>query len=245
MNKKLLKSAILALLCASSLLSAQLFNTRNRADRLEWIDFKKYSWGFYLNMNDFDYNFSEIDKNQKMVTSKTSSSFGAGLIGRMRLNEHLDLKLEPGMQFLERELIFKRAEVLATNPQDIESFTSRKIKSTYVDVPLLLEFHGNRWFNSRVYVAGGVNWLINLQSQEKSRDDNMNGVFRTTTHNLAWSAELGIQFYFSKFKLTPGFRGTFVINNELVRDNPSTPDYWAGSLSRLNTRAFMFILKFE
>ena len=245
MNKKLLKSAILALLCVSSLLSAQYFNTRNRADRLEWIDFKKYSWGFYLNMNDFDYNFSEIDKNQKMVTSKTSSSFGAGLIGRMRLNEHLDLKLEPGMQFLERELIFKRAKVLAANPQDIETFTSRKIKSTYVDVPLLLEFHGNRWFNSRVYVAGGVNWLINLQSQEKSRDDNMNGVFRTTTHNLAWSAELGIQFYFSKFKLTPGFRGTFVINNELVRDNPSTPDYWAGSLSRLNTRAFMFILKFE
>ena len=119
MNKKLLKSAILALLCVSSQLSAQYFNTRNRADRLEWIDFKKYSWGFYLNMNDFDYNVSEIDKNQKMVTSKTSSSFGAGLIGRMRLNEHLDLKLEPGMQFLESELIFKRAEVLATNPQDI------------------------------------------------------------------------------------------------------------------------------
>jgi outer membrane protein W len=80
----------------------------------------------------------------------------------------------------------------------------REIKSTLIDVPVLLELHGQRWYNSRPYVAAGVNYVVNLQSNATSTDDNMQGIFRSTTHNFAWSAEMGIQFYFNKFKLTPG-----------------------------------------
>ena len=119
------------------------------------------------------------------------------------------------------------------------------MKSTYVDVPVMLELHGNRWFNSRPYAAAGVNWLVNLQSNEKSVNDNLQGTFRTRTNNFAWSAEIGIQFYFSKFKLTPAIRGTFLINNELVQDNATTPNYWTGTMSSLKTNALMFVLKFE
>jgi hypothetical protein len=54
----------------------------------------------------------------------------------------------------------------------------------------------------------------------------MQQVFRSTTHNFAWSAEMGIQFYFNKFKLTPAIRGTFFMNNEMVADNATTPPYW-------------------
>ena len=90
-----------------------------------------------------------------------------------------------------------------------------------------------------------MNWLVNIQSQQNSVNDNMQGTFRTITNNFAWSAELGIQFYFSRFKLTPAVRGTFVLNNELVADYPNTPPYWAGALSSINSRAVMFVLKFE
>ena len=89
----------------------------------------------------------------------------------------------------------------------------------------------------------GVN--LNLQSNSKAADDNAQGLFRTTASNLAWSAELGIQFYFSRFKLTPGFRGTFMINDEMVADNPETPPYWTSAISSAKTRALMFVLKFE
>lgn len=246
---KILKSAIVLALGLSASVNAQ-FRNSNRADKLEWMDHKKYSWGFFLNANRYDYKMILDPKNgmegrRNLVSSKPTYSFGAGLIGKMKINEHLDLRLEPGLQFVERELTFEGAKVLATQPEDIPSFTMRRVKSTYIDVPLLVEFHGIRWYNSRPYVAGGVNWLVNLQSQQDNTNDNIEGTFRTTTHNFAWSAELGIQFYFSRFKLTPAFRGTFVLNNELVADNPSTPPYWAGALSSLNTRAFMFILKFE
>ncbi|MCS3869022.1 hypothetical protein J3D55_001938 [Chryseobacterium ginsenosidimutans] len=121
----------------------------------------------------------------------------------------------------------------------------REIKTTLVDVPVLLEFHGNRWYNSRPYIAAGVNYIVNLQSNSDSTDDNMQQVFRSTTHNFAWSAEMGVQFYFSKFKLTPAIRGTFIMNNEIVADNATTPPYWTSAMSTLQTRAVFFVLKFE
>ena len=245
--KKILISSILTL--GFSLIKAQ-FRNNDRADRLEWMDHKKYSWGFFLNVNNFDYKLvldpqKGMNKLVNTVETKSSYGFGAGLIGKMRLNEYLDLRLEPGLQFVDRELTFNGASVLARQEQDMEAFTKRKVKSTYIDVPLLLEFHGLRWYNSRPYIAGGVNWLVNIQSQQNSVNDNMQGTFRTITNNFAWSAELGIQFYFSRFKLTPAVRGTFVLNNELVADYPNTPPYWAGALSSINSRAVMFVLKFE
>lgn len=87
--------------------------------------------------------------------------------------------------------------------------------------------------------------MMNLQSNSKSEEDNQQGIFRTTSSNFAWSAELGIQLYFSKFKLTPAIRGTFMINDETVADNAETPPYWTSALSSMKTRAFMFVLKFE
>ena len=182
--------------------------------------------------------------NQNLVQSKPTYSFGAGLIARMRLNDNFDLRLEPGLQFVDRELTFdtqvNSTELTLTNADRI-----RKVKSTYVDVPLLLEFHMDRWYNSRPYVAGGFNYMMNLQSNAKSADDNQQGIFRSTTHNFGWSAEMGIQFYFSRFKLTPGFRGTFFFNNEMVADNAGTPPYWTAAINTMQTRAFMFVLKFE
>jgi hypothetical protein len=35
------------------------------------------------------------------------------------------------------------------------------------------------------------------------------------------------------------------MNNEKVADNATTPPYWASAISTLQTRAVMFVLKFE
>ncbi len=197
-----------------------------------------------------------MNENQNLVTSKESYSFGAGLIAKWRLNDYLDVRLEPGLQFAQRQLTFNTQsnDIYAggslTNPPFMpiplqEKDKVREIKSTLVDIPVMLELHGQRWYNSRPYVAAGVNYIVNLQSNASSTDDNMQGIFRSTTHNFAWSAEMGIQFYFNKFKLTPGIRGTFFMNNEKVADNATTPPYWASAVSTLQTRAIMFVLKFE
>lgn len=244
-----------------TLAQAQLFRTRDRMDNLEAMDYKKLSYGFFLNLNQYDYKIVldpvyGVDGTRNLVESKPSYSFGAGLIGRARLNDNFDLRLEPSLQFVQRKLTFdtqvnsKYFTGTNTNPPFTpinltDADKSREIKSTYVDIPLLLEIHGDRWYNSRPYAAAGIDYAINLQSNSTSEDDNRQGIFRSTTTNFGYTAEIGIQFYFSRFKLTPAFRGTFFTNNELVSDNPDTPPYWAAAMRTMQSRAFMFVLKFE
>ena len=260
MNKFLLKALVLASVSFATVANAQ-FRTRNRMDRLEDFDQKKVSWGFYLNANLIDYKIVldpryGMFENHNLVSSKESTSFGAGLIAKFRLNDYLDVRVEPGLQFAQRQLTFNtqsndiyRDGSLTNAPFTpillTEKDKVRDIKSTFVDIPVMLELHGDRWYNSRPYVAAGVNYVVNLQSNSGSTEDNLQQTFRSTTHNFAWSAEMGIQFYFNKFKLTPALRGTFFMNNEMVSDNASTPPYWSAAVSTLQTRAIMFVLKFE
>lgn len=254
---------LVTFLCLVFANAQNLFRIKDRMDRLEGFDDQKYSWGFFLNGNHYDYKLvldpkygMSEDRLRNLVTVKGEYSFGAGLIGKMRLNESLDLRLEPGLQFVQRQLTFNTdsnsrfSMGTTSNPPFqsrvlTESDKHRTLKSTYIDIPLMLEFHGNRWYNSRAYAAAGINYLVNLQSNRSTVDDNAQGIFRTTTHNFGWSVEAGIQFYFSRFKLTPGFRGTFFTNNELVGDNFGTPPYWATAISTAQSRALMFVLKFE
>ena len=261
MIKKLLTCLIFSAVGFTSFSDAQLFRTKDRMDNLEGFDNQKFSYGFYLAANNFDYKLVldpkfGMDGQKNLVQTKSAYSFGAGLIGKLRLNDNLDLRFEPGLQFVEREIHFDTQ----SNSQYFAGTTAypaftpitltdadklRTVKSTYIDIPLLIEVHGDRWYNSRPYAAAGVNWMMNLQSNSKAADDNSLGMFRTTASNFAWSAEIGIQFYFSRFKLTPGFRGTFMMNDEMVPDNASTPPYWSAAMVSAKTRAFMFVLKFE
>ncbi|WP_374445017.1 porin family protein [Epilithonimonas sp.] len=268
MKKRLIKILLLSLALGSNL-HAQTFNnlfrTKDRPENMEAMDTYKFTYGFYLAANNFDYKMVlnpiyGTDGNKNLVESKPTYSFGAGLIGKMRLNEFLDLRIEPGLHFVQRELTFNTFDKVnemypsgyplpdgtlapVIDPTDVDK--KRIVKSTYVDVPILLEIHGDRWYNSRPYAAAGVNYLMNLQSNERSEGDNSVNTFRTTSHNFGWSAEIGIQFYFSRFKLTPALRGTFFTNNELVQDKSSTPPYWTPAISTMQSRAFMLVLKFE
>lgn len=260
-KKKFIKTIMLSVIGLHSVLNAQLFRTRDRMDNLEGFDDQKFSYGFFLAGNNFDYKLVldpmfGMDGQKNLVQQKSSTSFGAGLIAKMRINENLDLRIEPGLHFLERELQFdtQSNDQYSGGTNSNQPFTPitltdadkiRKVKATYLDVPVMIELHGDRWYNSRPYIAGGFNWMLNLQSNSKSTDDNQQGIFRTTSSNFAWSAELGLQFYFSRFKLTPAIRGTFMFNNEIVSDNAETPPYWASAISVAKTRAIMFVLKFE
>lgn len=260
MNKFLFKALVLTSVNIALLANAQ-FRTRDRMDKLEGFDEQKFSWGFFLGGSRLDYHTVlnaryGMNGDQNAVHVKEGYGFGAGLIGKMRINDYFDLRIEPGLQFGQREIRYdtQRNDIYSAGSLTNPPFTPialkekdkvRNVKSTLLDIPVMIELHGDRWYNSRPYVAGGLNYIVNLQSNSSSTDDNLQGVFRSTTHNFAYSFEAGIQLYFSKFKLTPAIRGTFFMNNEVVKDNPTTAPYWTAATTSLQTRAVFFVLKFE
>ena len=85
----------------------------------------------------------------------------------------------------------------------------RRVKSTYVDIPIMLEIHADRWYNSRPYAAAGLNYMVNLQSNSQLLQMIINRGFSSTTHNLH-GREAGIQFY-SQDLVNWDFRGTFCL----------------------------------
>ena len=188
MLKKIIISSLLAVISMTTFCDAQLFRTKDRMDNLEGFDNQKFSYGFFLAVNNFDYKLV-LDKKfgmngqKSLVQTKSSYSFGAGLIGKFRLNDNFDLRFEPGLQFVEREIIFdtqSNDQFSAGTPANLpftprvltDADKLRTVKSTYVDLPVLIEIHGDRWYNSRPYAAVGVNWMMNLQSNSNATDDN-------------------------------------------------------------------------
>ena len=181
MKKTLIKTFSLLFLGMFLFTQAQ-FRNRDRQDRRQEQDSYQYSYGFYLNLNQFDYKLVldpkyGMEDKVNLVQTKPTYSFGAGLIGRMRLNDNFDLRIEPGLQFVERELTFNTQSndqyaADASNPFTPKTLTEadmvRRVKSTYVDIPIMLEIHADRWYNSRPYAAAGLNYMVNLQSNSSA-----------------------------------------------------------------------------
>jgi hypothetical protein len=219
---------------------AQLF-TEEKIINLENMDKKKISWGYFLGFNSYDFQFNyEEDLDDILVDASTG--FQVGLTGDLRLNDHINLRFEPGVYFTTRNIRYNESyfDGLSFNDSDLV----RELKSTYIHLPLLLKFSTNRINNFRPFIIGGVSTALNLSSNEKNPDDNSAGQFRTTRSNYFYEIGFGIDLYLTYFKFTPSIRGVFSFNDELIRDlDPNSP--WTGNVAAMKTRGFFINFTFR
>lgn len=231
---------VLAILLSCNTSFAQLF-TKKKVINLENMDKKVLSWGYFLGFNNYDFKF-EYEQNLEDILVDTSTGFQVGLTGDLRINEHLNLRLEPGVYFTTRNLRYNESyfDGQQFNPSDL----LREVKSTYIHIPLLLKFSTKRINNFRPFIVGGVSTAINLASSEDNPADNSAGQFRMTSNNYFYEIGFGIDLYLLYFKFTPSIRGVFAINDELVRDlDPNSP--WTGNVASMKTRGVFINFTFR
>lgn len=237
MKKTLL---ILVLLIVSQTASAQLFS-KEKIKNNENFDKQRLSWGFFLGLNSYDFQFNyEQDMDDILVESTTG--FNVGLISDLRLNEHLNLRFEPGLFITQRNLQYSPSafQGLEYNSSDL----LREVKSTYVHFPLLLKVSTKRINNFKPFVLAGVSSAINLSSNEENPDDNSVGQFRTKKNMAFYELGFGIDFYLFWFKFTPSIRGVFAFNDEIVRDtDPNSP--WTSNVHTMKTRGVFINFTFQ
>jgi len=232
--------AIFICLCCTLNGAAQLFS-KEKIKNKENLDKEILSWGYYLGFNSYDFKFTyEADLEDILVDN--SSGFQLGLIGDLRLNDYLNLRLEPGVFFVTRNLLYDESyfDGMAFDDADL----TREVKSTYVHFPLLLKASAKRINNFKPFIIGGVSMAINLSSNEDNPDDNSANQFRMTGTSYFYEVGFGIDFYLPYFKFTPSIRGIFAINDELIRDNdPDSP--WTGNVNSMQTRGIFICLAFR
>jgi hypothetical protein len=202
---------------------------------LETIDEPLLNWGYFLGFNQYDFKFEYKDDIPDVLVDK-SFGFNVGLIGEMRINKFLDLRVEPGLHYNLRTLGFPGF--------DNELDAIREVKSTYINFPLLLKVSTKRLGNWKPFLIGGASTSLNLGSNEDAVDDNSSGTFRMKKTTFYYEMGFGIEFYTEYFKFTPSVRGVFAMSNELVPDNnPNSP--WTGNIESMKTRGLFINFTFE
>jgi len=231
---------VLSFIIISQSAFAQLFSSDKILNN-ENVDKQKWSWGYFLGFNSYDFNFDYKEDLKDIQTTKTLG-FNVGLVGNMRINEFLDLRLEPGLFITRRDLIFDTSYFNGFSFNDSDLI--REVRSTYIHIPLLLKFSTKRLNNFKPFIVGGFSTALNLSSNQDNPDDNFNGQFRTKSSMVFYELGAGIDLFFPWFKFTPSIRGVFAFNDEVVRDSdPNSP--WTGNIVSMKTRGLFINFTFQ
>lgn len=231
--------AVVAIIFLSQNTQAQFFSflSKEKLVNLENFDKQKFSWGYTLGFNSYDFKFEYVeDLEHAEVLVDKSTGFNVGLIGDMRINGYINLRLEPVLTFTQRDLTFSQFEE--------ERDYLRSVKSTYIHVPLLVKVSTKRLNNIKPFIVGGISTSFNLSANEDHPEDNSFGRFRMTENTMYYELGFGIDFYLYFFKFTPSIRGVFAMSDELVRDiDPDSP--YTSNISSMKTRGVFINFTFQ
>jgi len=211
--------------------SAQRSNSKIK--NLQNFDQKKIHFGYYIGLNNYNYKLDYLNNPSSEGIINIENSFGlnVGLIGDLKLRKNLNLRFEPGLKTNKLNVLYPNND-------------TREIKSTYIQLPLLLKYGAKRYNNIKPYVLGGLSTSFNLSGNQNSPEDNNNGVFRLKTNTFYYELGFGIDFYLQYFKFSPSIRGVFSLKNEIVPDlDPNSP--WTGNIDKMSTRAIFINFSFH
>ncbi|OZV69209.1 type IX secretion/gliding motility protein PorT/SprT [Winogradskyella aurantia] len=220
---------------------AQLFSKEKVANSVDNIDQKLLTWGYFLGFNSYDFKFN-YNEDLEDILVDNSFGFHLGLVGDLRINDYMNLRLEPGVFFTTRNLRYDESYFNGMEFNDSDLL--REVKSTYVHIPLLLKVSTKRINNFKPFIVGGMSAALNLSSNQDNPDDNSAGQFRMQKNTYFYEIGFGIDFYLLYFKFTPSIRGVFAINDEVVRDaDPNSP--WTGNIAKMQTRGVFINFTFQ
>jgi len=245
LNKILFFTSFLLSL-VSNFVSAQYPEVREKIINLPTFDDRFLHYGYFVGVNSYDFKFSYkkdfYQSTLKDIEVLPSTGFNVGLIGDLRVNKYINIRIEPGLYYSKRDLIFKEHPLFIN-----ESDRLREVKSTYIHLPLMVKFSAARINNFRPFVLTGISKDFNLSSNYKNTDDNYSNVFRTEPQNLNYEIGLGFDFYLFYFKFSPSIRGIFSMQNELIPDSINNPadSPWTGGIDKMVSRGFAINLTFE
>lgn len=202
-------------------------------------DRKQLHFGFSLGLNYYDFHIQEIEdlaalEGYYSVQSVVSPGYTIRIISNLRLGDFWDLRFCPGFAATERELTFDLVDPIT----DSREMISRKIESSFIEMPLLLKWKSERVNNYRLYMLGGAKYNLDLSSKQDVIDDR---IFKIRKNDLFYEFGVGIDIYFEFFKFSPQIVGSWGFADLMVDDGT----FFIEGINRLESRAIMINFTFE
>ena len=233
--KKIISFAFLLMFTLGQAQTKGMFS-KDPIINLENFQKQRLYFGYYLGFSSFDFKF-DYKTVSPDIQVKKSTGFNVGVVADLKLQEHVNLRFEPGLYYTKRTLYFPDFE------REIDAV--RDVNSTYIHFPLLLKFSSVRTGNIRPYIVGGLSTTLNLSSNSKSKDDNLQQKFRVKPWSTNYELGFGIDIFSEYFIFSPSIRGCFSLKDELIRDNDPNNSPWTGNIESLKTRAVFINFTFH
>ncbi len=223
------------------LLNNQLFSQTKVYNRrfLENYDDKEIHFGFYFGtgFSRFDFRHSDTFSSSADPTINISSpskfTFKVGLVVNKYLNKRWDLRTTPGINISSKQLNYDQFNAATiVDDRDLDIF----------ELPVLFKFKSDRRKNSRMYMLGGVNMLIetNIRKGQKALISKL----PSKTTDLCLEYGFGFEQYLEFGKFTGELRFSHGIRNLFLPETSSLTQYRNG-LDQLKSHTVTLYLFFE
>jgi hypothetical protein len=152
------------------------------------------------------------DDSMYVAEPVNAGGFSLGLLATGRLSNRFQLRFNPQLSFMERNIFYKMKY------PDINGDTSvtKKTESVIVTFPFQVKFQSDRINNFRVYMLAGVKGDIDMASNARAKraDD----LVKIKKYDYGFELGLGFNFYFESFILSPEIKISNGLRNIHSRD---------------------------
>ena len=232
--------AMAVMLCGAHQLGAQERKVQNRP----YIDMRRWHYGFLVGTHFQDIEFTN---NASIHTTEEGTQeawfadvasytpgFSVGVLGELRMTEHVALRFVPTMHFGDKAVTFREQQSGAMEWQ--------AIKSTYLTVPVEVKYSAQRFNNYRPYVLAGLAPMLDLTVKRQR-------ALLVQRADVAVEVGLGCDFYLPFFKLIPELKFCFGLSDILVKDRSDLTDKnllkYAQALDKATSRMMVLTFYFE
>ncbi len=165
-----------------------------------------------------------------------SGGFGAGIQMTMRLSDRFQLRFNPQLQFVDRNIKYN----LKYPDLNGDTSVTKTINSVTASFPINLKFHSDRIGKSRVYTLIGIKADIDMASNARAKK----AEDLVKIEKYDWGPEFGIgfNFYFPSFILSPEIKISNGLNNLHARDENLK---FSNVFDKIQSRMIVFTIHIE
>ncbi len=215
--------------------------TKRGLPNLPGFDHKPIHFGFLIGFNVLDFHI--YNTGVRTLENGQVARYGEilhlnpglnlGIITDFRLTEHLNFRVLPGVGFGQRDITF-------IDEYGVRIGDPLHIKSTFVEMPMLIKYGAFRLGNVKPYVVTGVTPRYDLA---KDKQDHL--VLKSL--DCYWDLGGGMDFYLTYFRLSLEIRGSFGLNNVYSQKSTGDDDDlpYQQAIDKLKSRMICFTFYFE
>lgn len=224
--------------------SCSVFAQPEKLKNYRKFDNRIMHFGFMLGFNQSDLNtYPIVGAYEKygLVSLENSKQPGGqvGVLTTIKLGHPVvRLRFIPTLSFQERVLKYYYPPIEAGKKEFINE---ERINSVSLDFPLMLQFRTLRYNNFAAYFLAGGQYSLDLQSQERATQSDVDPFVKLRKHDFQGQAGAGVEFFFPYFKMGFEVKFSHSFKNVMIQDNSpvSLP------IDKIYNRVWWFSIIFE